>query len=301
VGAGGAKLAPPGRVVPSPEYRDPERERRIMRETGFTRSGEPRHDVFGAGATLFAILDGGPPSCGPTTPFTRPVPPAAAYVAYRAMADGPARYPTARSMIEDVDRLRRLARRGKLDSVGPDELPSYAGRPADPPRRLAPFQVRRRRSRRRAPALLLLLLLAIGAMALATRSDEPTRAATTATARRSGLAGLLAGWRERIDERLRAAGEELDPISVPLLVVADAPVPRDLGWVAHPSARLAAAVREVLREGVESEEVQGALLGESRRDTLPAVLWVTQGPRPGTVRARLYYRGMALDAVSPTR
>ncbi|MHC4472671.1 MAG: hypothetical protein ACYS99_17105, partial [Planctomycetota bacterium] len=91
IGAGGARLAPPGAVVPPLEFRDPERERGRVRDGRDHPAAEPRHDLFGAGATLYSIFDGGPPPCGPASRFTRPAPGAVAYVVARAMADGPAR------------------------------------------------------------------------------------------------------------------------------------------------------------------------------------------------------------------
>jgi len=291
VRGGRARLAPPGATVPPIEYRDPQRERERIRDDR-RLPAEPRHDVYGVGALLFCILDGGPPTCGPASRPTRPAADAVAYVAARAMAEGSVRYPTARAMREDVSRILRAAKASGLGAVKPEDLPGFSGPVAPAPRPLVSFQVRERRGRRRTRGIVALsLLLVFGSWAFRSLSGGPTTEARE-PARRAGVQGLADEWRERLGDRLRATGERLHPGAVPLVVVSDVPVPRHLGWPLHPSGSLAAAVRAVLREDVEAREVHEVLLARVGPDTTPAVLWLRGG------RATLFYRTLRFDSPS---
>jgi len=82
-------------------------------------------------------------------------------------------------------------------------------------------------------------------------------------------------------------------------VVADAPVPERLSWPRHPSASLAREVRDAIRADDSAPSVQAALLRHRPRDTLPAVLFVTD--RGGTRVARFYYRKLVWEASVPNR
>jgi hypothetical protein len=291
----GASLrAPRGRPGPV-EYRDPERMRDILRDPAAARRAEPRNDLYGVGALLYAWLEGGPPVAGPASPFTRPVEPAAAWIAHRAMAEGSRRYPSAGVMEKDVRRLLHLLRRRTAGAVRPEDLPSWSGELSPVPDRMAPFELRppRRPSRARRVAALLLLAALLAPTLLGGGTPEAGEAR-----RESGLAALLAGWRARLDDRLRAAGEEFDAARVPLLVVADEPLPGDLGWPRHPSRELARALRAVLAADVSAGDVQRVLLTLVGDETLPAVLWLEPAGRR-KVRARLYYRGVALASGEP--
>jgi len=302
IGSGGAKLAGRGETTAPREFRDPDRERLGLRDPRSLRKAEPRHDLYGVGATLFFLLDGGPPACGPGTPFTRPVPRAVAFVVYRAMADGPGRYPSARTMREDLVRLGRLAKRRGLDAVQPEELPSYRGGRVPEPRLLSAFVPPERRAasrgRRVLARLALVSLLAVSGVAIAARGGwEQPRAGVGGTAaapaaERETLEEVVREWRGELDGLLAAAGAELDPLSVPLLVVSEVgPLP-SLDWPRHPSDRLERRIRAVLRQGADAKEVQETLLSELDRGTLPAVLWVVPAGPPGQVRVRLMYRGL---------
>jgi hypothetical protein len=290
VRGGGARLEAPGTATPPVEYRDPQRERDRIRD-GRRPPPEPRHDVYGVGAVLFSVLDGGPPTCGSASCPTRPVAAAVAYLVARAMAEGPGRYPTAASMREDLSRLLRTARSRGLGAVKPEDLPGFSGPIAPAPRRLVPFEVRERRGRRRTRAIVTLsLLLIFGSWAFRALSNDRTEAREPA--RRAGILGLADEWRERLDDRLRATGERFHPGSVPLVVVSEVPVPRDLGWLLHPSESLAAAVREVLEEDVAASAVHAVLLARVGPDTVPAVLWIRGD------RITLFYRTLRFDSSS---
>jgi len=306
VKAGGAKLEAPGVVVAAREYRDPERERRLVRESGAERErADARSDVFGAGATLYALLEGGPPPCGSASTFTKPVPSAVAYVVGRALTDGPARYPDVRSMRLDVERLRRLSRGRGLDAVEPSELPSWSGGSRKAPLPLVPFEVRERRAKRLRPFKWLgtgVLLAAL--LVIAARSDEPPAPPdpkpAVAAAKKAGvvkprtLKDALAGFRARLDHALGAAGEAFDAFDVPLVLVSDVEMRGDLGWPLHPSRRLKAEVRAALAVSGSPGELQTRLIESMGEDTLPAVLEVTPGAQPGTVDIRLFYRTLVL-------
>jgi hypothetical protein len=294
-----ARLVDTGTITAPLEYRDPDRERLVNRDPTLARRGEPRHDLYGVGASLFAAIDGGPPACGPCSPFTRPVARAVAFIVYRAMADGPTRYPTAKIMRDDVRALLRHAGRGRFADVEPEKLPSFAGGTAPKVRHLAPFRPRHRKAAGRRVGttmrVLLVLLLAFGGVALARRESEPPpaarKAALRAPAARPGLPGVVDGWKRDLHARLAAAGTHgLDTLEVQILVIDEVPVRGDLRWPGHPSRSLARRVREAIREDDCAESVQAALIEAIPGDTLPAVLHVFE--RDGRTIARFYYRGV---------
>jgi hypothetical protein len=302
IGPGGARLSPPNGVEPPPEFRDPERGRWILKDTKAADSARPRHDVYGAGALLFHLLEGGAPTCGHVPPFTRNVPPAAAYIVARAMAEGEARYPTAQAMLEDLDRFRELQRSGAPEEIRPEDLPSFSGGTRPAAKKLVPFEVRERREQRIRPfrrllAFLLLLVIAGGIIYHEFPGDpEPERTpAAAAPTGPVGLDQLLTDWRDRLNSRLRASGEGLLPADVPLIVVADVPVATPRSWPLHPSGTLAKEMRLLLGAGATPQQIQGRLLELVGRDTVPAVLQVTAGPRPGLLHARLFYRSLRFE------
>ena len=298
-----AILLEPGGPVAPPEYRDPEAERGVFRGDD-TRA---RVDVYGIGATLYALLEGGAPPCGARSPFTRPVPPAAAWIASRAMAEGTARFPTARAMRVDVDRLRRLIASRDPYDVSPSELPSYDGGEAPagaatPLRSFRPAAVGRRRRRWRVIALgaIVLLLAASGLWERgngAPGSDAPNHA-TPGPGTPPTVAMLIETWSAEIDQRLGASGEWFRPGEVPLLVVEDGASmsARDLeGWTRMPSRALTDRMREILREEPSAAQVERRL-GELLPDrTRPAVLRVSPGAEPGTIAVRFLYRGLGFE------
>ena len=67
------------------------------------------------------------------------------------------------------------------------------------------------------------------------------------------------------------------------------------GWPLYPSRGLTREMRSLLTAGATPEQLQERLLELVGRDTLPAVLNVTAGPRPGTLHVRLYYRSLLLE------
>ena len=187
IGAAGAKLLPPTGIEPPPEYRDTERGRWILKDTKSADSARPRHDVYGAGALLFHLLEGGAPTCGHAVPFTRTVPPAAAYIVSRAMAEGDARYETMVAMLADLDRFLALLKAKQPDEIKVEDMPSYSGGSRPEAKQLVPFEVRERREKRVRPwrrllAFLLVLVITAGIIYHEFPDDTPpTRSAAVAT------------------------------------------------------------------------------------------------------------------------
>jgi hypothetical protein len=303
IGPRGARLLAPNFAAPPPEYRDPERGRWILKDTRTADSAQPRHDVYGAGALLFHLLEGGPPTCGHMAPFTRNVPPAAAYIVGRAMAEGDSRYATVDAMLSDVDRFLALLQKTAPDEIRSEDLPSFTGGRAPAAKKLVPFAVRERREKRVRPwrrllAFLLVLVITGGIIYHQFPGDVPPTKDPAAQAP-SGpmtLDGLLTDWQSRLHDRLMASGEALSPTDVPLIVVSEVPIQSPRGWPIHPSGKLTQEIRALLNTGARPERIQERLLELSGRDTLPAVLWVTEGSRPGMLNARLYYRTIMLES-----
>ncbi len=302
IGPRGARLMPPNGTEPPPEFRDPERGRWILKDTTAADSARPRHDIYGAGALLFHLLEGGPPTCGHRAPFTRTVPPAAAYIVGRAMAEGDARYAAVGAMLSDLDRFLALLKSTDPMEIQLEDLPSFDGGKKPPAKKLVPFDVRERRETRVRPwrrllAFLLVLVIVGGIIYHQFPGETPptSEPAVTTPAGPMTLDRLLSQWQEKLHDRLAAAGEGLAPMDVPLIVVADVPVMTPRRWPLHPSGRLTEEMLRLLTANATPGQIQERLLELVGRDTIPAVLHVTAGPRPGTLHVRLYYRSLKLE------
>jgi hypothetical protein len=298
-----ARLEPPGRTPAPVEYRDPEAER-LRHKAGLPDPAcEARQDVYGLGALLYSTLENGAPPCGSMSALTRPAPEALAWIVGRALAEGNGRYPTAAAMREDLERLLRELRGDAEMKTSPEVLPSFTGGALPAPRRLTPYRVAAKRERRGTVVLVALALIAFGIFAVAWRASDHDRPSPAAEASASPgatptLPALLETWRERLSERLAAAGEHLDPLEVPLLVISDVPVPRDLGWSRHPSPRLAQDVRAAYDRGATPTEIRDLLEERAGDTTVPAALRVREGAGPDRCEVVLDYRGLRFTGVA---
>jgi hypothetical protein len=204
-------------------------------------------------------------------------------------------------MLEDLDGFLALLERKAPDEIRPEDLPSFQGGRKPEPKKLVPFEVRERRERRVRPwrrllAFILLLVIAGGIIYHEFPGEDPDPAspATSAPSGPVTLDRLLTDWRTRLNDRLMASGEGMLSTDVPLIVVADTPVDLPTSWPLHPSRRLSDEMRTLLRAEATPERIQQRLLELVGRDTVPAVLHVTAGPRPGTLVAHLYYGSLRL-------
>lgn len=105
-------------------YRDPELVRLALRGTRVNQVDGVKFDLYGAGAVLFALLEGTFPANGSLTPFEKDSPEALRFVVRRAMADLESRYAHADEMALDLEAL--LAAKD-LSAFKPMQLPSMGG------------------------------------------------------------------------------------------------------------------------------------------------------------------------------
>ncbi|MBL6720243.1 MAG: hypothetical protein ISQ08_02430 [Planctomycetes bacterium] len=105
-------------------YRDPELVRLALRGTRVNQVDGVKFDLYGAGAVLFALLEGTFPANGSLTPFEKQSPEALRFVVRRAMADLESRYANAAEMAHDLEALLAAE---DLASFKPMQLPSMGG------------------------------------------------------------------------------------------------------------------------------------------------------------------------------
>jgi len=298
-----ARLDRPGRIPAPIEFRDPETERLRHKASVPDPRLEARQDVYGLGALLYFALENGAPPCGSMSGLTRPAPEALGWIVGRALAEGNGRYPTAAAMREDLDRLRRELKGNDALLPTPESLPSFEGGELPTPRRLTPYVKAAKRERRGTLALVIVAAIALGVFTLVWRSagtESPARAEETAVAKAEtpALPALLADWRDRLADRLAATGETFDPLEIPVLVVSDVPLPRDLGWSRYPSRRLAEEVRAAFDRGASPAEIRELLERRAGDATVPAALRVTRGAANGEWQVILDYRGLRFEGVA---
>lgn len=111
-------------------YRDPELVRLALRGTRVNEVDGARFDVYGAGAVLYALLEGTFPANGSLTPFEKESPEGLRFIVRRAMADLESRYPDAATMRRDLEAVLAAP---DPSSVKPLQLPSMGGPEAPGP------------------------------------------------------------------------------------------------------------------------------------------------------------------------
>jgi hypothetical protein len=103
-------------------FRDPEMVRLALRGVKVHEVDGVKFDIYGAGATLYSLIENSFPAHGSLSQTTRRCPEALRWVVRKAMADLSGRYVSARQMLADVDAIRAAAHPFKLK---PAELPSF--------------------------------------------------------------------------------------------------------------------------------------------------------------------------------
>lgn len=98
-----------------------------------SESNPQSFDVYSAGAVMYFVFEGRHPPDGRLSLFGPATPVAVQHVARRAMARTADRYPSARAMLADVQRLLEATGRGKLMDLRLQELPSRNTAPPDSP------------------------------------------------------------------------------------------------------------------------------------------------------------------------
>ena len=111
-------------------FRDPELVRLALRGTRVNEVDGARFDVYGAGAVLYALLEGTFPANGSLTPFEKESPEGLRFIVRRAMADLESRYPDAATMRRDLEAVLAAP---DPSSVKPLQLPSMGGPEAPGP------------------------------------------------------------------------------------------------------------------------------------------------------------------------
>jgi hypothetical protein len=114
-------------------FRDPEMVRLALRGVKVHEVDGVKFDIYGAGATLYSLIENSFPAHGSLSQTTRRCPEALRWVIRKAMADLTGRYTSAREMLADVNAVRAAADPFKLK---PAELPSFraGGAAPDAPR-----------------------------------------------------------------------------------------------------------------------------------------------------------------------
>jgi serine/threonine protein kinase len=103
-------------------FRDPEMVRLALRGVKVHEVDGVKFDIYGAGATLYSLIENSFPAHGSLSQTTRRCPEALRWVIRKAMADLTGRYVSARQMLADVNAIRSAADPFKLK---PAELPSF--------------------------------------------------------------------------------------------------------------------------------------------------------------------------------
>jgi serine/threonine protein kinase len=101
-------------------FRDPEMVRQALRGVKVNEIDGGKFDIYGAGAVLYSVVEGGFPAHGVLSPITKKCPEAVRWIIRRAMTDYEKRYTSAAEMLADLEVVRRA-------------IDPYALRPIDLP------------------------------------------------------------------------------------------------------------------------------------------------------------------------
>jgi serine/threonine protein kinase len=116
-------------------FRDPELVRLAMKGAKVNEVDGVRFDLYGVGAVLFSVIEGGFPAHGGLSRITKRCPEALHWIVRRSMAELNGRYSTAREMLLDLHTVLAAA---DPFALKPADLPSLGGAkpahlPAEPP------------------------------------------------------------------------------------------------------------------------------------------------------------------------
>lgn len=118
-------------------FRDPEMVRMALRGMKVAEVDGTRFDIYGAGAVLYSVIENQFPAHGVLSQINQRCPEALRWIIRRAMTDYDKRYPSAASMLRDLDAIRHAAdpmaiKPGMLPSMRDGDMPAVAEPAYDP-------------------------------------------------------------------------------------------------------------------------------------------------------------------------
>lgn len=118
-------------------FRDPEMVRMALRGMKVAEVDGTRFDIYGAGAVLYSVVENQFPAHGVLSQINQRCPEALRWIIRRAMTDYDKRYPSAASMLRDLDAVRHAAdpmavKPGMLPSMRDGDMPAVVEPAYDP-------------------------------------------------------------------------------------------------------------------------------------------------------------------------